>query len=575
MATSGSFKTSAYSNRHLYFYWEVTEQSIANNTTTIYWSLSGAGSASGYYKAGPIKVTIDGETVYSSSSRINLYNNTLVAEGYKTFTHNDSGARSFSAYAEGAIYSASVNCSGTGSWSFEPIPRFAAILTAPNFSDIDNPTITYSNPAGNNLTGLKACISLTGAIDDIHYRDISKTAGRYTFNLTDAERKILRQAVTSGGSVKVHFFVWSTIGGAEKRDYLTVTFSLTDYLPIINPTLKDVGSVTTALTGNPKIMIKNCSIIECAINATARKEATISLTQITNGPYRSSNATAWFEQSPVNEFYFYAQDSRGNSVGKYMYMDGVVDYVPLTCSATYEKELANDNTAKIKINVSGNYFNNTFGAVRNSLQLYYRYKTNSGEYGNWVAVTPTFNGNSYSASVEVTGLGYKDTFTFMCKASDALNVVETNPYPIKIVPVFDWGEDDFSFNVPIAIEGKAVADFITEQGEKDNWTYRKWNSGVCECWKIVTVSTTITGAWGSMFVGDTKMSRQNYPFQYSSKPVEIAQLMCGSNAGWLFPESNGNGVNGGYASAIYNICRPSQVTTAQTFYILLYAKGKL
>jgi hypothetical protein len=78
-----------------------------------------------------------------------------------------------------------------------------------------------------------------------------------------------------------------------------------------------------------------------------------------------------------------------------------------------------------------------------------------------------------------------------------------------------------------------------------------------------------------MFVGDTKMARQNYPFPFKSKPVEQANLMCGSNAAWLFAESNGNGVNGGYASAIYNVCRPSQVATAQTFYILLYAKGEL
>lgn len=27
-------------------------------------------------------------------------------------------------------------------------------------------------------------------------------------------------------------------------------------------------------------------------------------------------------------------------------------------------------------------------------------------------------------------------------------------------------------------------DYITEQGEIDGWTYRKWNSGIAECWKV-------------------------------------------------------------------------------------------
>lgn len=27
------------------------------------------------------------------------------------------------------------------------------------------------------------------------------------------------------------------------------------------------------------------------------------------------------------------------------------------------------------------------------------------------------------------------------------------------------------------------ADFVVEQGTSGNWTYRKWNSGIAECWK--------------------------------------------------------------------------------------------
>ena len=81
MASEGSFNTSAYSNRHLTFSWWVNSQDIGNNKTNIGWKLVGAGSKTGYYKAGNFKVVINGSTVYSSSDRIELWQGTQVASG--------------------------------------------------------------------------------------------------------------------------------------------------------------------------------------------------------------------------------------------------------------------------------------------------------------------------------------------------------------------------------------------------------------------------------------------------------------------------------------------------------------
>ena len=98
MANSGSFKTSAYDGRYLLFEWNVSNQNIQNNTTTISWTLSGAGTASvGYYKAGNFKVVIDGKTVFNSPERINLYNGTVVKNGTYVFNHNKDGTKTFKA----------------------------------------------------------------------------------------------------------------------------------------------------------------------------------------------------------------------------------------------------------------------------------------------------------------------------------------------------------------------------------------------------------------------------------------------------------------------------------------------
>ena len=117
------------------------------------------------------------------------------------------------------------------------------------------------------------------------------------------------------------------------------------------------------------------------------------------------------------------------------------------------------------------------------------------------------------------------------------------------------------------------SDFVVEQDTKNGWTYRKWNSGVAECWKILTHKTAITTAWGALYHG-TATSRQNYPFSFTSKPLEQATLTAGSYQAILFPEKDGNGVNGASASACYNVCRPSSITSEMEFYIAITVKGK-
>ena len=124
MASSGSFTTTSCEGRSLTFNWSVKSQNVANNQTTIQWSLVGSGSYTyGWVTCGNFKVTIDGKQVYFSATRINVYSGTVVASGTYTFTHDNSGNKSFTARAEAGIYYVAVNCSGSGSWSLPSISR--------------------------------------------------------------------------------------------------------------------------------------------------------------------------------------------------------------------------------------------------------------------------------------------------------------------------------------------------------------------------------------------------------------------------------------------------------------------
>lgn len=130
MATSGSFETSAVEGRSLIFSWNRTSTNIANNTSTIAWSVKGGGSyTGGWVTCGDIDVIINGVTVYNSSaeSRINVWSGTVVASGTTTISHNADGSKSFSASVAGAVYNYAQNVSRSYTWTLDSIPRASNI----------------------------------------------------------------------------------------------------------------------------------------------------------------------------------------------------------------------------------------------------------------------------------------------------------------------------------------------------------------------------------------------------------------------------------------------------------------
>ena len=131
MASSGSFTTTSCEGRSLTFSWSIQSQSIENNTTTIAWNLKGSGSYSGYVICGGFQVIVNGSTVCNNSTdyRLNVYSGTVVASGTHTISHNNDGTKSFSASASAGIYYYDRNCSGSGSWDINTIPRASSFGT--------------------------------------------------------------------------------------------------------------------------------------------------------------------------------------------------------------------------------------------------------------------------------------------------------------------------------------------------------------------------------------------------------------------------------------------------------------
>lgn len=282
MATSGQVNTNTTNESYFWVNWKQSgDQDVANNRTKIDWS---CGVYCGHdFRYNAIKmsaVVIDGTTVYSGGT-YSYYNkgNRTIKSGTMWINHGSDGNKTFSISAfTGWLYSNHNYSSNGGSYTLTRISREAKLTDAPNFNDEDNPIITYSNPAGNAVTKLMACISLTGAKDDVKYRDIEKTGTSYKFKLSDAERKLLRESTDiTKTSRKVRFYVRTTFGSTRYYSNKEVDFTINE-----TSTTKPTVKLNVALNNDSlpdkfdNMYIQNKSRLDVTFSAEGKFKATIS-----------------------------------------------------------------------------------------------------------------------------------------------------------------------------------------------------------------------------------------------------------------------------------------------------------
>ena len=217
--------------------WSATPN-IAGNYSDVTATLTYSRTNSGYTTSGRFSgsITIDGTTtvdeLVSGEAQISITqnSNTFAMKATKRVYHNDNGAKKITISATGSLSSGSLTATYISSEvTLDTIPRAATLTDAPNFTDEDDPVITYSNPAGNSVTKLMACISLTGVKDDVVYRDIEKTGTSYKFELSDAERNLLRNNTTGNPpNRKLFFYVRTTFGTINYHSKLEKAFTVTE-----------------------------------------------------------------------------------------------------------------------------------------------------------------------------------------------------------------------------------------------------------------------------------------------------------------------------------------------------------
>lgn len=306
------------------------------------------------------------------------------------------------------------NVVASGTAVLDNIPRQANITSAPNFKDTDNPVLQYSNPAGTAVTTLQACISLDNSTDSIAYRNISKTGTSYTFQLTEAQRNVLRQSIPNSKTRTVYFIVKSVIGGNTYYSSKAVTFSIVSANPTIESiSYADTNSTTTAITGNNQIIIRNNSTPRFTLtNISALKYATLTSVEITiNGVTKTASLSGTSVSSKSILFNVLnvasnttasikVTDSRGNTK-TYTKNITIADWVLPTAIISLQRESNFYSETTINIDASYSSING-----ENTITIKYRYKkTTANSWSSYVTaqdgVDSTFTAdNNYEWNVQ-------------------------------------------------------------------------------------------------------------------------------------------------------------------------------
>lgn len=253
----------------------------------------------------------------------------------------------------------------------------------------------------------------------------------------------------------------------------TFTAKISDtYTPTVSGTVVTTDSLSSQLSGNTSTIINGVSTVKITVSATPTQGSSIVNQYCRNqGNFYSLaiSGTTTITGGYNGVFDFGAIDTRGRTGSSRVTLTAI-DYRRPTISLD---DVSISTGGVATINITGTWFNGSFGKTSNGLTISYRYKSSSSSsWGSWTTITNVTKNSdgTYSATGTRSGLSYTTTYNFEARVQDAINTVSSREYSGKSLPIFDWSEDDFNFNVPVHITQYYSSDVPTTKEYVDDLT---------------------------------------------------------------------------------------------------------
>lgn len=345
MASSGSITSNEVEGRSITLSWSISNQSVAENYSTIAWELKGSGSGSGYVMSGAFKAVINGTTVYSSETRIQLRNGTSIASGSLRINHNADGTKSFSLSCEAGVYTYAVSVSASGTHTLNTIPR-ASTVSASNVTMGAATTISIAR-ASSAFT--HTLIYTFGNTSGTIVSKTTSTSVSWTPPISLASQ--IPKAVTGTCTITCTTYNVNTSIGSK-----TCTLTLT--VPAsVKPTITSLTAarVDGDVPSSWGIYVQTKSKAKLTINGAAGSYgSTISSYSITGGGFTStasSFTTGFLNNSGTIKFSATVTDSRGRVSAAATVEITVVAYSPPSFSSYLSQRCLSNGT----LNDDGTY----------------------------------------------------------------------------------------------------------------------------------------------------------------------------------------------------------------------------
>lgn len=431
---SGTIPLSTSGNMTGQIVWSSVSNGTSKNSSTVYADLyvrrtnnyTTTGTFTGAINiGGPYKNVSQYASVSSSWVKVGSYS--------REISHNNDGSGSCwigaDLYGPSETSLSGAYCTGGATVTLDKIARYATVTDATNFTDEENPTIYFTNPANFDLR-------LRLSIGTDYYaivRDKVTKKSPYTFELTEEERNLLRAKTPDSNELAVKMVVDTYIDGTiQNNSVVTRKMTIVNANPTFsNFDFEDINPTTLALTGNSKYNINGYSTIKAKISATnkaiAKKSATMSKYRFTIGDLSTDinysdtdEVSGSIEKAPNGTYNVYAIDSRNNSTLIAKLTEKAIQYTPIYIDRQNSYVARDDGGVggDVSLTFSGTIWNNSFGAKNNSIKsAIYRFKkTTSNE---WITgetdITPTISGNKFSFSALVRS--DNDDYTFDLQSS--------------------------------------------------------------------------------------------------------------------------------------------------------------
>lgn len=582
MASSGSFSGSIYNGHYkLQVDWTQSKD-ITNNQSTVTCKMYLVNDYSLSIKSRSNTCTIDGTAYTYNSSAISTKGTHALGTASKTIAHNSDGTKSITI---SVVFNIQATLTGT----------YYSKITASATITLDSIARASSVSATSVDMGTSSTIAISRASDAFTHTltyAFGSTSGTIVTNTTSTSVSwtpplTLANQIPNATS-GVCTITCTTYNGSTSIGSKTCSITLS--VPAsVKPTIGSlsVSRVDGTVPSSWGIYVKSKSKATVTINnAAGSYGSTIKSYWISGGGYSGSAATlatGYLNTSGTITFAARVTDSRGRSSSSTTVSISVTDYSPPSFSSILSQRclstgVVNNDGTYVRAQL---YYSYSTCSSKNTLTTAVYYKKASTTIWTNAGVTFssgkafTFGGGKISTDTSYD-LRYVLTDTFGSTA--VLDVVSTAAVVMdfksggKGVAIGKVSETNNCFEVasgwttklngpvylgtstlggvaqpiylnagkptactPASIVGGVCADYVVEQGTSGIWTYRKWNSGIAECWGLYSATgVNLTASHYSGFYYSYGITVY-LPFTFASTPIGVYSGGCASYITFVTP----------------------------------------